>query len=215
MKEAPIHRSSIQHTQCSAIRIGQNGLAAKLGNNLLETCRDFVERFVPGYALPDLCGTRALARDGALRGNPPHRIQHTIRRVHPVEIFRYFGAKKATGYRMGRIALDFRSLTILYRDEHTAGIRTIVRASGMNNSLHVASIIPFLLKPEPYAGNQKGRRKAAPKGVQSFKLRQHPDPARRHDWFARPVIKYQAAGYQACRSGRLEARESVDILERC
>lgn len=138
MKEPSIHRCPIQHPECSSIGIGQNRFAAELGDNLLIAARDCVERFVPGNPLPYLGGP-AIGRD-AFRPDSPHRIQHTIGRVHAIQILRYLGAEEPLGYGMCGIALNFCRLPIFYRDEHTAGVRTIVRTGGVNDFLHFARL---------------------------------------------------------------------------
>ena len=68
-----------------------------------------------------------------LRRNPPHGIQHPIRRINPIQILRDLGAEKSPRHRMLRIALNFSGAPIFYRDQHPASIGTIVRTGGVDD----------------------------------------------------------------------------------
>jgi hypothetical protein len=90
---------------------------------------------------PRLCGAGTLARVRGVsrrpfRPNPPHGIQHSIRRVHPVQILGYLGTQKSARHRMLRITLNFRGPPILDCDQNPTRIGTVVRTSGMDDLLH-------------------------------------------------------------------------------
>jgi len=151
MEEAPVHRPAIQRSQSSAIRIRQNGLTAKLRRYRAKTRSDLVESLAPGNSPPDrrsdlcgdsgptlssLCGAGAPAREGPFRADSPHRIHHTIRRIHPIQILRHLRAQKPARHWMLRIPLDLSSSPVLDGDQHPASVRTIMRTSRAHHSLH-------------------------------------------------------------------------------
>src|SRR5208337_487533 len=68
--------------------------------------------------------------------HPLHRIKHAIRRIHAVEIFGHFGAEEAARHWMRRVSLNLGGSAVLHRDQHSAGVRTIVGAGGVNDFLH-------------------------------------------------------------------------------
>ena len=68
--------------------------------------------------------------------HPPHGIKHPIRRIDPVKIFGHLGAQEAAGHRMRGVALNPRGTAIFHGDQDSAGVRTIVRTSGVHNLLH-------------------------------------------------------------------------------
>ena len=73
------------------------------------------------------------------------RIQHAVGRVNAVQILGDFAAQEPAGDRMLGIALNLGRPAVLDRDQHGAGVRTIVRAGGVNGLLHNMtrdSIIP-------------------------------------------------------------------------
>ena len=78
---------------------------------------------------------------GPLGGNSPHRIEHSIGRIHALEIFGHFRAQEPASHRMRRITLDLCRPPVFDGDQNAAGIRTIVRASGVNDLLHGGMII--------------------------------------------------------------------------
>src|SRR6185436_2805846 len=94
MEEAAIHPGSIENAEGSTVRVGKDGLAAKLVYDFLEACRDFVQSLVP---------TDALERQGfpfspwALGANSFHGEEHAAGGVNPTQKFRYLGAKKSSG----------------------------------------------------------------------------------------------------------------------
>jgi hypothetical protein len=88
MEEAAVHAAAVQNRQRSPVRIGQDRLAAKLGNDSLKTLRDFIERLIPRYAFERPrwdCRPRPSSseaprlRPGPLRRHSPHGIQHPLR----------------------------------------------------------------------------------------------------------------------------------------
>ena len=68
--------------------------------------------------------------------HPSHWIQHTIRRVHAVQILGDFGAKESAGNGVPGIALDFGGAAVFDGDQDAAGVRAVVRAGGMDDALH-------------------------------------------------------------------------------
>ena len=92
-----------------------------------------------GPVLSDSRGTlaaRSAARHGPLRTNPPHRVQHPIRRIHPVQILRHLRAQKPARHRMLRITLNLCRTPVLHGDQDPASVGTIVRTRGMHDLLH-------------------------------------------------------------------------------
>jgi hypothetical protein len=73
---------------------------------------------------------------GTLRRNPPHGIQHPIRRIHTIQILSHFRTQESARHRMIWIALDFGGAAIFHRDQHSASIGAIMRTRGMDNFLH-------------------------------------------------------------------------------
>src|SRR5258708_17583012 len=143
MEEPPVHGTVVELAQCPAVRVRQNSLTAEVSRDAPQSPYDFVERVIPGDALEDLfslCGAGAVARV-SLRGNSPHRIQHTIWRVNPIQIFRHLRTKKPARDWMRRIALDLHRLAIVHRNQDSASIRAIMRTRGMNYFFHDALII--------------------------------------------------------------------------
>src|SRR6266550_7305719 len=77
MKEATIHGSTVQHTQCATIGVRQNCLATELGGDALETVSDFFESLLPGDAFK--VGSLWIAvLPLPLRRDTPHGIQHSL-----------------------------------------------------------------------------------------------------------------------------------------
>ena len=132
MKEPVRHSRITQHAHVAGIRIRKNRLGAKLIGNLLEARADLVQRLVPGDSreVARIAFALSLGRCAA------HGMHHSIGRVDAIKIFRHFGAKKAARYRMRRIALDARGPAVFHGNQNSAGVRTIVRANGMNDLLH-------------------------------------------------------------------------------
>ena len=91
----------------------------------------------PGAVVP----TWPLLLVEAFRGDSPHGIQHPVGRVHPIKILGDFGAQKAASDRVSRVTLDFCRPPILDGDQYPAGIRTVMRTSGMDNVLGHGLII--------------------------------------------------------------------------
>ena len=83
------------------------------------------------------------------RRRAPHGVHHPVRRVDAIKIFRHFRAKKAARYRMRRIALHARGPAIFHGDQNSAGVRTIVRANGVNDLLHRDIIRSFSFFNDP------------------------------------------------------------------
>src|SRR5579859_3355877 len=54
MKETPIHRRTIEHSQRTAVGIRQNRLAAELARDRTEFRGDLIQSFIPGNSPPDL-----------------------------------------------------------------------------------------------------------------------------------------------------------------
>ena len=88
-----------------------------------------------------LCGAGALARVRSLRRDPPHGIQHPVRRVHAVQILGHFRAQESTRHGMRWVTLHLGRTAIFHCDQDSARVRAIVRASGVDNLLHRSSII--------------------------------------------------------------------------
>ena len=152
VEKSAIHGSAVQCSKRSTVGVRKNGLAAEFRSDLAKSGRDFVERLIPGDALPGfrhvrLCGDsrpRLSMRSEAspsLRRDPSHRIEHAIRRVDPIEILRHFRAQKSPRHRMRRIALNLRRPPIFDCDQHSASIRAIVRTGGVNDLLGHRAII--------------------------------------------------------------------------
>src|SRR5580704_432426 len=166
MEEAAVHGGAIQHSQCAAKRERQDGLAAEFSSDLLEARSDLLKSLVPTDALPlrlmwillvwgrvGACPERSRrtpSRSGAprpswpFRPHPPHRIQNPVRRIHPIQILGHLGAQETTGHGMHRITLDLGRTTVLHGNQHSAGIRAIVRTGGVNDLLHDVLIIRCL-----------------------------------------------------------------------
>ena len=136
MKESPIHGRPIERAQGAAVGVRQDGLTAEFRNDLLKSSGDVSERFVPGNAFESLRGRDAVGRARPLRPHPPHGIQHSIRRVHPIEILRHLGTQKSARHGVRRIALNPRRPTVFNRDQDATGVRTVVRTGSMNNFFH-------------------------------------------------------------------------------
>src|SRR6185369_16573801 len=98
------------------VRVGKDGLAAKLVYDFLEACRDFVQSLVP---------TDALERRGfpfspwALGANSFHGEERAAGGVNPIQIFRHLGAKKSSGYGMAGVALDFGRLAVVHGNKRS------------------------------------------------------------------------------------------------
>src|SRR5436305_11006926 len=142
MKETTVHRAEAQLAERSAVRIRKDRFAAELCRNPLQPRRDLVECLVPRNALESvwwhrLCGSDIPVRASVERQllpnrtikplgpHPPHRVQHSIRRIYPIQILRHFGAQKPPRDRMRRVALYLDRLAIVHRDQDSARIRAI------------------------------------------------------------------------------------------
>ena len=147
MEKPPIHRASVQHSQRAAIGVRQDRLTAEFRDDRLKASGDLIESFVPGDAFEGWrrrCwyGAGVLAGGILPRGRrffrpyPPHRIQHSLRRINAVQVFGNLGAQKTTRNRMRGIALNLRRPPIFHRNQHTTSIRTVVRACSMDDVLH-------------------------------------------------------------------------------
>ncbi len=104
-------------------------------------CGDSRPRLSRSEAPSCLCGAGAPARvrgasRGSFRRNRPHRIQHPIRRIHPIQILRHLGAQKPARNRMLRIPLNPRRPPILHGNQNPASIGAVVRTSGMDDLFH-------------------------------------------------------------------------------
>src|SRR5258706_87027 len=161
LENSSVHRSAVQRPQGSTVGIRQNRLAAKLADDAAKARCNFIERFVPGNALPNLRSAGALARvcgsRNPLRSYPPRRIQHSVRRIHPVQILRYLPAQKSPRHRMPRVPLNLRRPPVLDGDQYPASIGAIVRTRGMDNFFH-----NFNLRSVDYKGGQLLQHKGHP-----------------------------------------------------
>ena len=101
-----------------------------LGDDLSELGSNLLQRLVPR----DLPETVEAAL--ALGGYATHGVEHTIRRIDAVEILRYLGAKESLGNGVLRIALYLCRPAVVDGDEHSTGIRTVVRAGGVDYGFH-------------------------------------------------------------------------------
>ncbi len=131
VKETAVHGAVIQRAERAAIRIRKDRFAAELSRDLTKTIRDLIEGFVPCDPLKvgEIATTAAFGNSLSAA----HGIQHTTRRVDAVQILRYLGAQKPARDRMFRVALYLCCTTVLDRDQHSAGIGTIVRTGGMHH----------------------------------------------------------------------------------
>ena len=90
-----------------------------------KACRDRCQRLVPGDALEPAF---------ALAADAPHRMQHALVRVGPVEIARDLRAQHAAGGRMiGRAANRDRAAVLDCRQQR-AGVGTVVRAGAAHDA---------------------------------------------------------------------------------
>src|ERR1700674_5479965 len=98
MEKTPVHGSVAQLAQRATVGKGKNCLAAEFSDNALQPCGNFVESLVPGNALElGPCGADTLVRGlggDTLRRNSSHRVEHPIRRINSVQIFRDLCAQK-------------------------------------------------------------------------------------------------------------------------
>src|SRR5208337_742852 len=142
VEEAPVHGTAVERGNRAPVRIGQDGFKPVFSDNPTEAMCNFVKRLIPGDPLK-----RARWRDGrprpslpqgsrSLRSHPSHRIQHSLRRVHAVQIFGNFGAKKSARNRVLGIALNSGSPAVFDGDQDAAGVRAIVRAGSVDDALH-------------------------------------------------------------------------------
>src|SRR5579864_7707306 len=159
MEKPAVHRGAVQHSQCPAKGVGQDGFTAEFGNNLLEVRSDLSESLVPGNPLPFWCGAGALARGSrSFRPYPPYGIQNPIRRIHPIQILRDFCAKEATRHGMRRITLDLGRAAVLYGNQNSAGIRAVVRTGSVDYILHDFLIIEWLTSSPRKINQPQGTR---------------------------------------------------------
>src|SRR6266487_92835 len=100
MEKSPVHGAEAELAKRSAVRIRQDRFTAKFAGDALESRGDFVECLVPGDSLESLgwhrlCGSDILVRAGVgeecptqmvrtLGRDPPHWVQHAIRRIDAV-----------------------------------------------------------------------------------------------------------------------------------
>jgi len=143
MEEPPVHGRSVQNAQCPTVGVRQNGLASEFCCNALKTKGNLGERLFPRNA-PEITGILATP---TLRRHSPHRVEHAIRRIDPVQILCDLRAQEPARHRMRRIPLNLRRPPILDRDEHATSIRTIVRARSMDDLLHGIMIIRQRRRP--------------------------------------------------------------------
>jgi hypothetical protein len=98
----------------------------------------------------------------SLRRNPPHRIEHPIRRINAIQILRHFPAQESPRHRMPWIALNLRGTAIFHGDQNAASIRAIVRTRGMDDLFHDSFDYKVLFARISEAGKRKrAARKAA------------------------------------------------------
>src|SRR5437588_6115002 len=69
-------------------------------------------------------------------------MREPVRVIRPLQILRHFRAEKSLRHRMVRIARDANGAAILDRDEHQAGVRTIVRTDGADDFGHARKVYP-------------------------------------------------------------------------
>ncbi len=170
VEETAVHGSAVERAQRASVRVGQDRFAPVFGNDPAQAMRNFVKSLVPGDALPNSrrdsrprlsmrsaaplqCGAGALSRVclRSLGSYPSHRIQHATRRVHAVQIFGDFRAKESAGNGVFWIALNLDGAAVFNGDQNAAGVRTIVRAGGVNDALHPRIIVETGLAPSPAA----------------------------------------------------------------
>src|ERR1700738_972404 len=140
MEKTPVHGSVAQLAQGATVGKRKDSLTAEIRGNAFQPCRNFVESLVPANALEiGPCGADTLVRGlegDTLRRYSSHRVEDPIRRINSVKILRDFGAQKSARNRVRRIALDLYRPAAVHGNQHSACVRTIVRARGMDNLLH-------------------------------------------------------------------------------
>ena len=125
VEEAPVHRAVLHHAHRAGIAARQNGLGVFRGQ-ALQPRGDLIECGVPADAFE---------LSFAFPADALHRVAQAIGRVGALQVMADLGAERAVGERRLRITLDLGRHTLVDRDEHGAGIGTIVRA---RSSYHFA-----------------------------------------------------------------------------
>ena len=135
MKKPPIHRSVSQHADGSRVAVWQDRFRSVAIACLLQPRGNRVQRFVPAHALKRFKLMAALQRSLRHAGFAAHRIENAVRRVHAVQIFRHLAAQKPSSHWLRRVALHLhRAPLFIHRHQHSARVRAIVRAHGVNHA---------------------------------------------------------------------------------
>src|SRR5581483_9743846 len=121
---------AVQRRQSATVGIWKNGFRAVFAHDGLKTPGDLVQRLFPGDAL------ETVKPSGALRRRATQRVEHPVRGIHPLQVLSDLGAQKSARHRMRRVTLDPGRAPVFDRDQHTAGVRAVVRAGGMDYALH-------------------------------------------------------------------------------
>src|SRR5262249_36260332 len=129
MKESPVHGSTAKGRQRTAIGVRQNGLRPKFASDALKTISNLRKCLVPRDALK-IAGI-LVAR--TLRCNTTHRVENPIRRIYAVDVLRHLRAQKSARHGMSGVSLNLRGSPVFHGDKHAAGIRAVMRTSGMND----------------------------------------------------------------------------------
>jgi hypothetical protein len=127
----------------ASIGVRKNGFRSVLGRDFLQPGGDLIQSFVPGDSgkVGGVASTLAFGRD------PLHGIENAVGRIDPIQILGHLRAQETSRYRVSGIALYACGSAVLHRDQHSAGVWTIVRTGGVDDLLH-SDIIELFVKRE-------------------------------------------------------------------
>lgn len=135
MEKAAVHGAVSQDTNCPGIGIGEDRFGSVLVADFPKARSDGVEGFVPGNALERFVLPTLRERGLGDLGATAHGVEQAIGRINAVKIFGDFAAEKSAGDGVIGVALDSGSAScVVDRDQHSAGVRTIVGADGVDGA---------------------------------------------------------------------------------
>ena len=130
VKEAAVHGGIAKLADGARIAVRQDAFRPELCRDCLQLHGNRVQRLIPRDAFKGF-GLASL-RQRAFRhtGFAAHGIEKPLGRVHAIQIPRHLAAQEAARDRMRRVALHLHCPACQFIDghQHTAGIRTVMRA---------------------------------------------------------------------------------------
>jgi len=148
VEEARGHALALHHAHGAGVAVGQDGLGGAR-RDLAQPRGDVVQRLVPRH-LHELAA--------ALGPDALERPEHALGVLRAFGVARHLGAQRAVGGGMVGIALQPDDLVALDGDAHRAGVRTVVRAGGLDGTRGVGGKCFYKDSAHPEMMSQSCRR---------------------------------------------------------